>query len=437
METILNELDRRSSESVLLDSTLPDRLVNVGDEKEVDPFAVLPPKVEVKSRTPSMTPSIAGSITPSLSRLKPTAPSIDPSLFGLATRRWTDATVFSDVPVTDLLNQVISKAFSIQQPQRHLMTVTQALTHADPFEALIESNSWRAVAILAKNDLVATHPMEVSKIMKLWHLRWTALLKLSLFEIVEKEVEKLKLHDLEALDYGKYGDLFEEKGCMVSFECLLIAAKVASYKGNHQESIHQMYKLLCPIRIYDFRPTEKQHYIILANVIGLLLRLQDYRLATELATSLSNQLPNNIDLLSMVGRLELQVGDTKAAYTTFCKIEGMLGINQEQERADLDFVRLPPVFERPDLILSNRGFHFFSLDNFQEAIGYFTDLLTLTPDSPSAINNLAMCHLYSGNVGQGSSFLESFMVTHPALGGTRPEILSNLSASILPFNSSV
>lgn len=39
-----------------------------------------------------------------------------------------------------------------------------------------------------------------------------------------------------------------------------------------------------------------------------------------------------------------------------------------------------------------------------------------------------MCHLYSGDVIQGASFLESFLVTHPTLSGTKREMIFNLTS---------
>ena len=105
--------------------------------------------------------------------------------------------------------------------------------------------------------------------------------------------------------------------------------------------------------------------------------------------------------------------------------------------SDEEFSRLPNNLVRPDIILSNRAFLLIAKDRYKEAIPYFTDLLTLMPESASAINNLAVCHLYSGDVGQGASFLESFLVTHPTLGGSRPEMVFNLTSMYDLTDSSV
>lgn len=101
------------------------------------------------------------------------------------------------------------------------------------------------------------------------------------------------------------------------------------------------------------------------------------------------------------------------------------------------FSRLPDGTKRPDLVLSHRAFILFSQDKYTEALEYLTELVTLFPDSVSVMNNLAICHLYIGNVGQGSSFLESFMVSHPSLGGSSPQVLFNLCSMFDLADSSV
>jgi hypothetical protein len=89
---------------------------------------------------------------------------------------------------------------------------------------------------------------------------------------------------------------------------------------------------------------------------------------------------------------------------------------------------MPAPNQRPDLVLSHRGCFHLAQDQFTDAITSFIELARLYPDSVSAVNNLALCHLFSGNVSQASSYLESFLVTHPTVGGSRADALRNLVA---------
>lgn len=70
----------------------------------------------------------------------------------------------------------------------------------------------------------------------------------------------------------------------------------------------------------------------------------------------------------------------------------------------------------------------FAIDKPLDAAKYFTILITLRPESSTAINNLAICYLYAGNVIQASNFLESFLISNPHLGGSNPELISNLAS---------
>lgn len=93
-----------------------------------------------------------------------------------------------------------------------------------------------------------------------------------------------------------------------------------------------------------------------------------------------------------------------------------------------EYIRLPNSFERPDLVLFHRALILFALDKCKEAIGNLTDLLSLMPDSAHAVNCLSLFHLYSGDVTQGSNFLESFLITHPLIGGKNPQMIFNLTS---------
>jgi tetratricopeptide (TPR) repeat protein len=269
--------------------------------------------------------------------------------------------------------------------------------------------------------------------MKLWHIRWTALLKLKLYDIIIAEMDKLKFSDMQDLIFENYKDVFPDRhGQMISFDCLFLMCRIPSLKGNYHESIHKVYKLLYPQKPWDYRPTAEQHRKLTFFVVNLLTKLPDYPMATKLLFSILKYQDKDMEIWSTLGRLQLQQGDIDGAIRSFIKVleiliqvESLLGLCSSDEST---FVNLPTTFARPDLVLSQRGFVLFAQDKYVEALQYFTELLTLLPDNPSVMNNVAVCHLYSGNVGQAASFLESFMVGHPKEGSNYPELLFNLAS---------
>jgi hypothetical protein len=99
------------------------------------------------TKTDNFTASILSSVSqhPS-SRLYPIPPQISPVHFQLPTRRWTETTVFLDIPFVDLLSDTLSKAFASlsvsQRPSRPMMILEQALEYPDPFIPLIKSRRY-------------------------------------------------------------------------------------------------------------------------------------------------------------------------------------------------------------------------------------------------------------------------------------------------------
>ena len=83
---------------------------------------------------------------------------------------------------------------------------------------------------------------------------------------------------------------------------------------------------------------------------------------------------------------------------------------------------------RPDLVLSNRGFLMFVAEKYEIAQEYFTRLIELYPFSPNAVNNLALCYLYDGDVGNAARTIESFIAKNGKLGASNAQLISNLKS---------
>lgn len=154
--------------------------------------------------------------------------------------------------------------------------------------------------------------------MRLWFLRWDALIKMKQFDVVATELEKLNTKDLQGLDFSLFPELFPNRtGTMVSFDLLLLLALFPSHTGNHDESIHRLYCLIYPQKARDFKPDRIQHYRVLLHVISVLVGIPDIPLAIDLTKTVLSQFPESLEILSVLGKLELQVGDVDAAKATF------------------------------------------------------------------------------------------------------------------------
>lgn len=116
----------------------------------------------------------------------------------------------------------------------------------------------------------------------------------------------------------------------------------------------------------------------------------------------------------------IQIGNLSQARKIFEKVEKYLGLEPNEE--------IDPEFSRSDIILTNRAMLMVGEGDFITAMKLFTDLVSRFPAACTAINNLGVCQLLAGNVGQGASFIENLIVDNPAIAGTCEALIMNLSS---------
>ncbi|KAJ3146992.1 Trafficking protein particle complex subunit 12 [Geranomyces michiganensis] len=351
-----------------------------------------------------------------------TGPSVplDPKFAHLPTCRWIDAAVFYDIPPRDPVGEIFSKAFpptsNQPRPARRIVRVEDVLDQPNPLLALIAAHSWRSVASYARSRLIDTHPTDVSTIMRLWFVRILALTKLKLHEFASGELQKVA-PDLEsvALRFETYPDIFPGRsGSMVSFEIRMYWARIPAFKGRPMETVNRLYALLRTVRATGEAGGESdrsraaaravQVQLSIANI--LLVDLRDHRAATAILVALCQQYPADAQLAAALGRLYLQVGNIPAARAAFA--------------------RHPTA--APTTRLANQAFLDLAEGAFPESLAPLTNLLASSSSaaSPTNFNNVALAHLYTGNVTQAVSFLDSIVVEQPQRAASCEELLFNL-----------
>ena len=423
------------------------------------------------------------------SRLNALPPPLEPQLFSLPTRRWTDPTTFADIPYTDRLHDAITKVFAgipeAQRPPRKRITADKAITTPDPYKLLLETRNWRPLAQLCRSDIISCHPTEVDNISRLWLLRWYSLARLKLVDTIVAEASRLGDLDSSDLVFEKFPEAWSGRtGPLASFELRLFVAKIPAMKGNHAESIHRLYKLLnsCRKAMLFSLPSNnnanslaeidsavmaewhQKQSVIFMTIANVFIQIQDYNMALAVLKPLSVQFSSNPDLLSVLGRLHLHLGCLPMAKKVFTDVETMLGVPEtsasesttkpggssilSERQSSVASLRvstqdngapstsvvpkstistaLPPDVQRPELILSNRAFLFFAEGEFKAAVNCLSDAVTRVSDFRKGVNNMALCHLYMGNVNQASSFLESVAVESPSIVVTMHEVIFNL-----------
>ena len=115
-----------------------------------------------------------------------------------------------------------------------------------------------------------------------------------------------------------------------------------------------------------------------------------------------------VQLLSLLGRLQLQLGNVHAADDAFGRLECLI-----------------PVPEEVTHVRTNRGLHAMAVLQYPLALVEFQAALALEPGSVLAANNAAVCQLYCSQLDGSVSTLEGALHTDPH-ASMHPALIANL-----------
>ncbi|KAJ3206347.1 hypothetical protein HDU67_008239 [Dinochytrium kinnereticum] len=265
--------------------------------------------------------------------------------------------------------------------------------------------------------------------MKWWVIRLTALERLRLFDILFVELDAMG--NLESPEFSQsfHPEVFPEpKGSIISFDLRFFWARSPALKGNHNDAMSRLFRLSYSLRKEPRtgEEDEKLHQSRQTNIqlciVGILLEVKDYRLAVSLLESFVVSQPRNFRMLSALGRVHLQYGGVSEARRCFERVEVILrkksGSGEPEKEDD---------FDNYDVVLANRAFLAIADGDWESAAQSLNDLIARDPSNATAINNLAVCHLYMGDVSRAISFLESVIVEMPRTAGANTSMLFNVS----------
>lgn len=124
---------------------------------------------------------------------------------------------------------------------------------------------------------------------------------------------------------------------------------------------------------------EVQTYLVLATQwIGM----KDYTAAASTMELILTKVPDDIDILSSLGRLYLQMGDMISASRMFDRMEEKYGDNDTAEVA----------------LKTNKAFVFMAQGDWKSARDILQQVYELNKDNLLVMNNLAVCEVYLGNL---------------------------------------
>lgn len=311
-------------------------------------------------------------------------------------------------PLTTLLTKYISNPE--RRPQRDL---TGEWNRTD-FHTLVMTNSWRALARMARDRIVQADPEDLTVVLNLWSLRLSSLARLRLFNQVSAEVTNLFGALASIVPPTARTHVLEQ---LLPFELDVIHARVKYWAGDANGYTDALGVLLrrCRRRARAARlDADRQMWVERGARVGLIaasqfIETKDFTAATALLEPLVAKEPaTSADLRSALGRVYLQAGQLDRAEAHFTAVEAEDDVPESTKALNKAF------------LASARG-------EWDEAAVILRGLFAQDDTNYAAVNDLAVALLCQGKLKEGIEVLEAALETSPSTLAMAEPFLFNLS----------
>ncbi|KIK48298.1 hypothetical protein CY34DRAFT_72176 [Suillus luteus UH-Slu-Lm8-n1] len=336
--------------------------------------------------------------------------------------------MFLPIPNTDPLNILLTKYVS--PPERRPVRDVTGEWHDSDFHSMVMTNSWRALARMARDRLVTCNPEDLIRVLDLWSLRLSSLARLRLYNQTSAECTNLfaVLNATEPPSARAY--LFDR---ILPFELEVMHARLKYWAGDPMGYLDVLYALLkkCKLQAKNSKAegdesslsmwlerAARMCLIIASQMIEMkacmsfyiyseLIPLSATKLLEPLFAQRTGQQPS-FAIRSAVGRIYLQSGYLTQAAAHFAAVEGDASVPQTLK--DMNAA----------LLACAKG-------NWPRADELLRALVQAEPDNFVAINNLSVALLSQGKLKEGIEVLEAALHSSPSTVVVAEPYLFNLS----------
>ncbi|XP_044744408.1 trafficking protein particle complex subunit 12 [Coccinella septempunctata] len=324
---------------------------------------------------------------------------------------------------TEAAERRIITANDVTQDERGLRELVQA----GAYRAAINLTA-RLLEIYGQGKGRAGHPSKHSShSLQLWFTRIALLVKTKLFNFAQAEAETFGDLDKPDVFYQFYPEMYGDRpGSIASFSFRLLLAELPMHCGKFLDSLPRLFNLwsivkqirknlqagLCedgnplginePDRANSEKLWRSREIRIIHSIIDCAICLKNFQLAIDLMREICEiDLTNRHTLLSALGRLHLIIGDIAGAEDSFNKASLCA---QEMQFKDKK-LEVRSLIDSGLLCIANK--------NYNEALNFFQEAKSLEPNKTMILNNMAVCHMYSGRLKDAISILESAIASNP------------------------
>ncbi|XP_020107073.1 trafficking protein particle complex subunit 12 [Ananas comosus] len=208
--------------------------------------------------------------------------------------------------------------------------------------------------------------------------------------------------------FESYPDHYPSRsGSFVPFALRLLHAELPQRLGDRPQTLDRLYSLLDLVRSRiphrsagsadQWRRREAQ---VMAALCANHFTHREFDVALALIRGLLERDPADPALLSRLGYVQLQIGDLDGARASFARVEEM----RDARRGD-------PGFE--NLLGRNRALGFVVAKDFASAVREYEACIERDPADVVAVNNKALCLMYSRDLSDSIKVLEGALESVP------------------------
>ncbi|KAL4248106.1 hypothetical protein ABKN59_007783 [Abortiporus biennis] len=391
------EGDPSDSEDILSQSVTPADEISLTQSTILPPLPATPSPLPVEKPVPPV-PTTATLVSSSSSDDEEEG--LEIYLPGL-----TIPTMFLPIPNTDPLTTLLTKYISPdKRPHRDLSGDWQR----NDFHTLVMTNSWRALARMARDRIVNTNPEEVQLILSLWYLRLSSLARLRLFNQCSAELTNLfTVLNSQSIPPSSAQYIFDK---LLPFELEVLRARVKYWAGDFMGYLDELSALVKRCQKMSRKVTKgkkardeavvamwkERGARVCLIMASQLIEMKDHTAAIRLLNSLyppGPYTPNNPPSPYLLSAIE--VAQDPTAPTSLKAMNGAL-------------------------IASAEG-------SWDQAATILKKLVEEDDENYVAINNLAVACLSQGQLTEGIDILETAFKSSPSTIATVEPLLFNLS----------
>jgi len=289
------------------------------------------------------------------------------------------------------------------------------------------TNSWRALARMARDRIVQADPEDLSLVLNLWSLRLSSLARLRLFNQASAEATNLSSALSSISPPSARTHVLEH---VLPFELDVIYARVKYWAGDSQGYTDALGTLIrrCRRRARIARlDADRQMWIERAARVALIaasqfIEIKDYTAATALLEPLATQhqesKSTNSELRSALGRVYLQAGQLNQAEAHFTAVAAAAAAADPETDTETEAAAGKTL--NTAFLASARG-------DWDTAGKLLRGLVEQDEANYAAVNNLAVALLGQGKLKEGIQVLETALESSPSTLAMAEPFLFNLS----------